>query len=116
MTPLITQEQRALLLAHGAEFNRNEDFDPPPVVKLFTPDAGATWLLASLDPESPEVAFGLCDLGVGCPEMGSVYLTEIEEVRGALGLRVERDLHFVGSKPLSAYAAEARRAGGVVDG
>lgn len=116
MTPLITQEQRALLLAHGAEFNRHEDFDPPPVVELFTPDAGATWLLASLDPENPEVAFGLCDLGVGCPEMGSVLLTEIEEVRGALGLRVERDLYFVGRKPLSAYAAEALSAGSVVDG
>lgn len=116
MTPLITQEQRALLLAHGAEFNRNEDFDPPPVVKLFTPDAGATWLLASLDPENPDIGFGLCDLGVGSPEMGSVFLTEIEEIRGALGLRVERDLYFVGCKPLSVYAAEALSAGTVVDG
>ena len=48
MPTLITQEQRALLLANGAEFDRNEDFDPPPVVKLFMPDGGATWLLASL--------------------------------------------------------------------
>ena len=27
MPTLITQEQRALLLANGAEFDRNEDFD-----------------------------------------------------------------------------------------
>ena len=116
MTMLITHEQRALLLAHGAEFNRNEAFDPPPVVKLFTPDAGATWLLASLDPDCPDVAFGLCDLGVGSPEMGSVLISEIEAVRGALGLRVERDLYFTGRKPLSAYAEDARQAGAVVSG
>ena len=41
-----------------------------PVVKLFTPDVNATWLLTELDPEDPDISFGLCDLGVGCPELG----------------------------------------------
>ena len=41
-----------------------------PVVKLFTPDAGCTWPLPELDPEDPDIAFGLCDLGIGCPELG----------------------------------------------
>ena len=45
MTKLITDEQRAQLLANGRQSLDNDDFDPPPVVKLFTPDAGATWLL-----------------------------------------------------------------------
>lgn len=110
MKPLITPEQHALLLANGAEFERDEAFDPAPVVK-FTPDAGATWLLASIDPERPDIAFGLCDLGMGCPEIGSVRLSEIASTRGPLGLKVERDLPFVGKKPLSAYAEDARRAG-----
>ena len=110
---LITQEQRALLLANGAEMERDEDFDPLPVVKLFMPDGAATWLLASLDPECPAIGFALCDLGVGCPEMGSVYVSELEDVRGSLGLKVERDLHFVGKKPLSEYARDARRAGAI---
>lgn len=70
MTPLTTAKQRARLLANGAEFERNEDFDPTPVVKLFTPDAGATWLLASSDPEYPDIALALADLGLGCPEIG----------------------------------------------
>lgn len=35
---LLTQKHRALLLANSAAFNRKEEFDPPPVVKLFTPD------------------------------------------------------------------------------
>ena len=34
-----------------------------PVVKLFTPDGNCTWLLTELDPEDPDIAFGLCDLG-----------------------------------------------------
>jgi len=114
MRSLITQKQRAQLLANGAEFNRNEDFDPPPVVKLFTPDAGATWLLASLDPDFPDLGLALADLGVGFPEMGSVSLSEIEAARGALGLPVERDLHFVATKPLSTYARDASRARRIV--
>lgn len=46
---------------------------------------------------------------MGCPELGNVSLAEIESVRGPGGLTIERDLHFVADKPLSAYAEEARR-------
>ena len=58
--------------------------------------------------------FGLCDLGLGYPELGYVSLTEITSVKGRLGLPVERDLHFVADKPLSAYAEEARVKGRIV--
>ena len=57
----------------------------------------------------PDIAFGLCDLGMGCPELGSVSLSEITALRGALGLPVERDRHFKATKRLSAYAEEATR-------
>ena len=82
-----------------------------PVVKLFTPDAGCTWLLTEIDPENEDLAFGLCDLGMGYPEIGSVSLGEIAELRGKLGLPVERDLHFEAAKSLTAYAEEARLLG-----
>ena len=85
------------------------DFDPPPVVKLFTPDAQATWLLSELDPDCDWRGFGLCDLGFGTPEMGYVDLRELSDVRGPLGLPVERDLHFIATKPLSQYAEEAHQ-------
>lgn len=42
---LITNELYTRLLANGARSAAGEDIDPRPVVKLFTPDAGATWLL-----------------------------------------------------------------------
>ena len=113
--PFITDEQFELLLANGrlalACQERDEDFDPLPVVKLFTPDAGATWLLTEIDPDAPEIAFGLADLGMGFPEIGRVSLVELSEVRGMLKLPIEQDLHFRATQRLSAYAKEARMAG-----
>ena len=89
----------------------HDEIDFWPVVKLFTPDAGCTWLLTEIDPEEPDVAFGLCDLGMGCPELGSVSLSELAGVRGSLGLPIERDLHFSADKTLTAYGDEASRLG-----
>lgn len=47
----------------------------------------------------------------GAPEVGSVRLSEIAAIRGALGLPVERDLFFRADRPLSRYAEEAQRLG-----
>ena len=105
---LFTAAQWATLLANGKKAAADPNFNPRPVVKLFTPDAGYTWLLGWVYPDMPELAFGLCDLGLGFPELGDVSLAEIEEVRGRLGLKVERDLHFEAAKTLTEYADEAR--------
>lgn len=112
---LLTNELKSRLLENGRNQEpvrgTHDEIDFWPVVKLFTPDAGCTWLLTEIDPEDPDIAFGLCDLGMGFPELGSVSLTELASVRGNLGLPVERDLYFEASKPLSAYAAEASSSG-----
>jgi len=110
----ITDEQRIVLLANGRTSLDNPDFNPAPVVKLFTPDAGATWLLTEIDPDDHDHAFGLCDLGLGMPELGWVSLDELATVRGGLGQPIERDLHLQAEKRLSAYARDARLAGRVV--
>jgi hypothetical protein len=96
---LLTNEHRSLA---------NEHFDPLPMTKLFTPDGGSTWLLSEIDPADHDRAFGLCDLGLGCPELGWVSLRELAMVRGRLGLPIERDRFWTAIKPLSDYAAEAR--------
>ena len=83
------------------------------MVKLFTPDAGATWLLTEID-EDGDRCFGLCDLGQGFPELGYVSLHDLATVRGPLGLPIERDLHFRADKTIGAYAREARLAGRIV--
>ncbi|MFD1983310.1 DUF2958 domain-containing protein [Mesorhizobium newzealandense] len=112
---LLTQDLRNKLLANGRQQlplrGTDGEIDFMPVVKLFTPDAGATWLLTEIDPDDPDIAFGLCDLGLGCPELGSVSLSELSALRGRLGLPVERDRHFRANKPLSAYASDAQRLG-----
>lgn len=117
---LLTAIDRARLLANGEQHRQHQLQDPEttidfaPVVKLFTPDAGCTWLLTELDPHEPDIAFGLCDLGLGCPELGYVSLIEIAAVRGHLGLPVERDLYFQPTKTLRQYAEEARLHGRIV--
>ncbi len=116
MTALLTLELKARMLANGraaAEAKADDGNTPDvfPVMKLFVPWGAATWLLSELDPEDEDIAFGLCDLGFGCPELGSVRISELESVRGPGGLAIERDLHFRPCKPLMAYAAEASRFG-----
>jgi hypothetical protein len=115
---LITKALTEQLLANGraqrAAIDKGESaLDFKPVVKLFTPDAQCTWLLTELDPDG-RLAFGLCDLGMGEPDLGYVSLTELATVCGKLGLSVERDLHFEADKPISAYAEDARARGSIV--
>lgn len=108
---LITDELRARLLANGAaEIETNH----VPVVKLFNPVGAATWLLTELDADG-DTLFGLCDLGFGFPELGSVSLAELQAVKGPLGLGIERDLHFAPRFPLSVYAEAARIAGHITE-
>ena len=114
---LFTHAQTEKLLANCQEQIINNDAGHPnidfkPVVKLFTPDAQCTWLLTELG--NDDIAFGLCDLGLGCPELGYVSLAELSPVRGKLGLPVERDRHFEAEKTISAYADEARAHGRIV--
>ena len=63
----LTDAPFELLLANGLQSRVQVGLDPLPLVKLFTPDAGATWLLSEIDPEDHDIAFGLCDPGLGCP-------------------------------------------------
>ena len=111
---LLTQADLQKLTRNGQHAARDPGFDHHPVVKLFTPDANATWLLAWIDAEDADIAFGLCDLGMGFPELGTVRLSEIAAVRGQLGLPVERDRHWAPKHSLSVYAAKAREAERIV--
>ena len=113
---LLTQEQRALMRANGRASAEaigldGKVADLKPVAKLFCPWGAATWKLSELDPEDPDIAFGLCDLGQGCPELGSVRLSELEALRGPGGLRIERDRWFRPERTLGGYAEDARQHG-----
>ena len=111
---LFTQSQ---LLKLQNNFSKNNEIvqtspntiDFKPVAKLFTPDAACRWLLTELSPDL--IAFGLCDLGLGEPEIGYVSLEEIYSIRGRFGLPVERDRWFEADKTLTEYARLARMKG-----
>jgi hypothetical protein len=116
---LLTTSIREQLLANGRKQNpvrgTPAEIDFKPVVKLFTPDAACTWLLSELDPDEPDIAFGLCDLGMGFPELGYVRISEIESVRGALGLPAERDRHLAPEHTLSVYSRAAWNAAAITE-
>tara|TARA_Y100001951_G_scaffold12621_1_gene8044 strand:+ start:296 stop:631 length:336 start_codon:yes stop_codon:yes gene_type:complete len=110
MKILLDRQRRQLVENHETIDDPTRPM-PMPVVKLFVCVGGsATWLLTELDPET-NVAFGLCDLGLGFPELGYVSLTELEDT---LGWRLERDRHWTPTKTLTEYADEARSKGMIV--
>ena len=86
---LLTKAQREKLIRNHAE---NETATEPKkhkvVVKLFNPVGIGTWYLTELNPYT-EMAFGLCQLAE--KEIGYVSLTELEELRLPMGLKIERD-------------------------
>ena len=113
--PLTTTPERTRLLANGEARAAGEAIDPVPVVRLFTPDAHATWLLAALDPADGDTAYGLIDLGLGMPELGTVKLSELASIVGPRKQPVMRDRYFQPVRALSEYVRLAQENGGIVD-
>jgi hypothetical protein len=70
--------------------------DPIVHAKYFTPDSYWTWYVLEFDRK--DTFFGYVDGDY--QEMGYYSLSELEKIRGPLGLKVERDLYWE-PKPLS---------------
>lgn len=85
---LLTEEIREQL----PELYANEEIGlaAQALVKFFTPDANWTWYASEFDGD--DIFFGLV---IGhMAEFGYFSLSELESVRGPLGLPIERDLGF----------------------
>jgi len=76
LPPLYTQEGKGL--------------DAVAYVKFFTPDAHWTWYATEFDGQDTFFGFVQGDF----PELGYFSLKELSQVRGRLGLPVERDRYF----------------------
>lgn len=113
--PLTTAAERAQLLANGAARAAGQSIDPLPVVRLFTPDAHAIWLLAALDPADGDTAWGLIDLGIGMPALGTIRLSDLAGIVGPQQRPILRDLYFRAARPLSEYVQLAQRDGSIPD-
>jgi len=111
---LILKDQYAKLLAQGQALENDPNLDVMPIVKLFNPYHQHRWLLASLEPDCPDIAYGLCDLGMGYPELGTVSLSELEEIRQSASLPlIERDQFSTPEKSLHAYL-QAQKSGAML--
>ena len=113
MQLLTKQIRERLIRNYELQQAGNGSIDFRPVVKLFNPIGGATWLITEMDKD--EMMFGLCDLGHGFPELGYVYLPELQGIKllgGALG--IERDRHFIAKGTISEYQNEATANGRIV--
>ena len=112
---LLTKANRQQLEANAATSENAHlmpevHIDHRPVVKLFDPAGAATWLLTEIE---GDIAFGLCDLGMGSPELGSVSINELEAITGPLGIGIERDRYFEAEMTISQYAEAARASGSI---
>ncbi|MCK4887012.1 MAG: DUF2958 domain-containing protein [Planctomycetes bacterium] len=81
--------------------------------KYFTPSSNWTWFATEgepvLDESQNEVDYRFFGLVFGHErEFGYFLLSELEEVRGPMGLPIERDLHFK-PRPLEEIAPEMFR-------
>ena len=102
---LLTEELRKKI---PKLYSQETEKDPIVHAKYFTPDSSWTWYVLEFDGE--DIFFGYVD-GFE-PELGYFSLSELESVRGPMGLEIERDLHWQ-PKRLSEVEREvkARRRG-----
>ena len=64
-------------------------------IKYFTPDSNWSWFVVEYNPKD-RIFFGFIQ-GL-YPEWGYFSLDELEQIKGPLGLEIERDLHFTAKK------------------
>jgi hypothetical protein len=91
--PLVTTDERARLLTHGAALAAGQ----------------------RLDPADGDTAYGLIDLGIGMPALGTVKLSDLAGIVGPRKLPVRRDRYFQAVRPLSEYVRLAQENGAITD-
>jgi len=89
MSKLLTEE----LLSDLPDLYTHEDAtDPTCHIKLFTPDSNWTWYIIELSKSDGDTCFGYVE-GLE-DELGYFTLSELENIKGQLGLSIELDTSF----------------------
>ena len=73
-------------------YDTERNLNPICHIKLFTPDSVFTWFVIEICKENFDTCYGLVK-GFES-ELGYFSLKELEQIKGALGLGVERDMSF----------------------
>lgn len=91
---LITKAIEEKLLKHPL-YSQEKNPNPEILVKFFTPWAGWTWYVTEGNKEENDwLFFGYVEGQEN--ELGYFRLSELQEVKGPFGLKIERDLYFEG--------------------
>lgn len=107
----IPEDVKAKLIENARRAKAERNFDPEPLLKFFAPWDQKVWLISEMNPNNHDVLFGLCDLGVEEPELGTIILSELNSIVGIGGLTIEMDRYFEPNRTLNAYATDAAIAG-----
>jgi len=91
------QEEKLIKNHNASMANPTKDLKHKAIVKLFNPVGRGTWYLTEYNPKD-QIAFGVADLGVGFPEIGSFALWELKELKLPMGCKIERDQFFTENK------------------
>lgn len=83
---------KAIAKKAQAQFSKGSDMGQLVVAKFFDPCGSWTWYLMNQDPDDPNYLWGIVK-GFEL-EMGSFSLAELSNVKGKLGIGIERDLWF----------------------
>jgi hypothetical protein len=89
---IVTEEFEALFADYPLYSQENES-DPLVVAKLFDPCGSASWFLLEYD-SVEKIAFGYV-VGLQEDEYGYISITEMESIKGPLGIGIEQDKYFV---------------------
>ena len=93
---LMTEEIEAAIEKRGYIPKMDDLMDAVVLVKYFEVSSNCTWLIIGGERYADDwELYGYVDIGYGW-DWGPVYLSELENFRGRLGLGVERDLDCSG--------------------
>jgi hypothetical protein len=109
MSKMIPENLEEIMIHNATEVQTGLGKDHEPVVKLHSKYGKGIWLLSEMDAKN-HIAYGICDLGQGNPELSYVSITHLESIRHAR-LKVpmvEIDPAFEGKYPLSVYFEAAK--------
>lgn len=89
---LLTKELEKKL---PALYSQEEVEDPMVRAHFFDPCGAANWWITEGEQfDEDYLMFGLCDLGLGCPELGYASMSELQSVKGRMGIGIERDRYW----------------------
>lgn len=85
---LLTKDLESRFAQVGSQ---EQEADPVVIAKFFNPAGSGTWYATEYNPDE-RMFFGYVSLFED--EWGSFSLDELEQVKGPLGIGIERDLYF----------------------